>query len=159
MYLPLIVPQPAFLFGLQMLFLAMGFNTSFAALVLVHLVFVLPYVFLSLSDPWRAFDNRYALSALSMGVGRNRIFWSIRLPMLLRPCWSACRHRLCRFHWAISADSADRRRSLADPDDRGRGSGLRRRSQDHRRLCISANGTSVYRIFNGGACSGFAFCQ
>ncbi len=85
LYLPLIIPQPAFLFGLQMLFLSLGINSTFPALVMVHLVFVLPYVFLSLSDPWRAFDKRYTWAAASMGVGQDRVFWRIRLPMLLRP--------------------------------------------------------------------------
>lgn len=84
LYLPLIIPQPAFLFGLQMLFLATGVNASFAALILVHLVFVLPYVFLSLSDPWRAFDKRYSWTASSMGISKDRIFWRVRIPMLLR---------------------------------------------------------------------------
>lgn len=84
-YLPLIIPQPAFLFGLQMLFLATGINASFPALVIVHLVFVFPYVFLSLSDPWRAHDKRYTWAAASMGISANRVFWRIRLPMLIRP--------------------------------------------------------------------------
>ncbi len=89
LYLPLLVPQPAFLFGLQMLFLAGGINASFGGLVLVHLIFVLPYVFLSLADPWRAFDQRYAHAAAGMGVGPNRIFWQIRLPILLRAVLTA----------------------------------------------------------------------
>lgn len=89
LYLPLLVPQPAFIFGLQMLFLVTGINATFGALVLVHLVFVLPYVFLSLADPWRAFDKRYAHAAASMGVGENRIFWRIKLPILLRAVLAA----------------------------------------------------------------------
>ena len=89
LYLPLLVPQPAFLFGLQMLFLAAGVNGWFWAVVMVHLVFVLPYVFLSLSDPWRALDDRYAKLAASLGAPVNRIFWRIRLPMLLRAVLAA----------------------------------------------------------------------
>lgn len=89
LYLPLLVPQPAFIFGLQMLFLVTGINATFGALVLVHLVFVLPYVFLSLADPWRAFDKRYTHSAAGMGIGANRIFWRIRLPILLRAVLTA----------------------------------------------------------------------
>lgn len=84
-YLPLIVPQASFVFGLQLFFLATGTSASFAALILVHLVFVLPYVFLSLSDAWRAFDPRFAMVGASLGSGLNRVFWRIRLPMLLRP--------------------------------------------------------------------------
>src|SRR5690606_33950974 len=69
-YLPLIVPQVAFLFGVQFLFLLGGVMASLPALMLVHLVFVVPYVFLSLSDPWRAFDRRY--EAAAHGLGRSR---------------------------------------------------------------------------------------
>lgn len=83
-YLPLIIPQAGFVFGLQLFFLSLGLNATLLALILVHLVFVLPYVFLSLSDPWRAFDRRYLLTAASFGIGRNRSFWRIRVPMLLR---------------------------------------------------------------------------
>lgn len=83
-YLPLLVPQPVFIFGLQIFFLLMDWNGSFWALVLVHLIFVLPYVFLSLSENWQAFDQRYIMSALSIGIGPDRSFWYIRFPMLLR---------------------------------------------------------------------------
>jgi putative thiamine transport system permease protein len=84
-YLPLIVPQAAFLFGLQLLFLVTGLDAALPALVLAHLVFVLPYVFLSLSDPWRAYDRRF--DAISAGLGKTRLrtLVSVRLPILLRP--------------------------------------------------------------------------
>ncbi|MEM7299932.1 MAG: ABC transporter permease subunit [Pseudomonadota bacterium] len=88
-YIPLIVPQASFLFGLQFFFLTIGLDASYVGLVLVHLIFVLPYVFLSLSDPWRAFDPRYANLARSLGSSENRIFWRIRLPILLRAILAA----------------------------------------------------------------------
>ena len=84
-YLPLIVPQAAFLFGLQFLFLLAGLNASLPALVLAHLVFVLPYVFLSLSDPWRVYDRRYDAIAAGLGASRLRTMTAVRLPILLRP--------------------------------------------------------------------------
>ncbi len=84
-YIPLIVPQASFVFGLQLFFLSVGLHASLYALILVHLVFVLPYVFLSLSDPWRAWDTRYAQAARTLGASRNSVFWQIRAPMLLRP--------------------------------------------------------------------------
>lgn len=84
-YLPLLVPQASFLFGLQLLFLLAGFNASLPALVFAHLVFVLPYVFLSLSDPWRAYDRRYDAIAAGLGKSRLRALLSIRLPILTRP--------------------------------------------------------------------------
>lgn len=82
-YLPLIVPQAAFLFGLQLLFLATGTVASLGALVAAHIVFVLPYVFLSLSDPWRAYDRRYEAVAAGLGKSRLAILFRVRLPMLL----------------------------------------------------------------------------
>lgn len=85
LYIPLLVPQASFVFGLQLFFLFAGIDATLAGLILVHLVFVLPYVFLSLSDPWRAWDPRYGHAALSMGASPARVFWRVRLPMLLRP--------------------------------------------------------------------------
>ena len=82
LYLPLLVPQIAFLFGLQVLLLRLGLDAGLPALVFAHLVFVLPYVFLSLSDPWRAFDHRYAEIAAGFGKRPARIFWTVRLPVL-----------------------------------------------------------------------------
>jgi putative thiamine transport system permease protein len=84
-YLPLIVPQVSFVFGLQVFFLWLGLDASWVALVFVHLIFVLPYVFLSLSDPWRAWDKRYQFMAFGLGASSNRVFWKVRLPMLLKP--------------------------------------------------------------------------
>lgn len=84
-YLPLLVPHVAFLFGVQVLFVRLGVDGSIAAVVLAHLVFVVPYVFLSLSDPWRALDPRYARGAASLGASPSRIFFAVKLPMLLRP--------------------------------------------------------------------------
>lgn len=83
-YLPLIVPQVAFLFGLQLLFGLSGVAPGLPALVLTHLVFAMPYVLLSLSDPWRAFDRRYEAVAHGLGHGRASTLWRIKLPMLMR---------------------------------------------------------------------------
>lgn len=89
LYLPLIVPQIAFVFGLQILFVGSGSDNRLAALILVHLVFVLPYVFLSLADPWRALDRRYEIIATALGRRRFSVLVSIRLPMLIRPILTA----------------------------------------------------------------------
>jgi putative thiamine transport system permease protein len=85
LYLPLLVPQVAFLFGLQVLLVRIGVDGWFWAVVWSHLVFVLPYLFLSLADPWRAFDERYTRSALALGASRWRIFWRVKLPILFKP--------------------------------------------------------------------------
>jgi putative thiamine transport system permease protein len=88
-YLPLIVPQVAFLFGLQLLFVLTGTVASLPALVFAHLIFVMPYVFLSLSDPWRAYDRRYEAIATGLGKRRWATLFRIRLPMLMRALLTA----------------------------------------------------------------------
>jgi putative thiamine transport system permease protein len=89
LYLPLLVPQTAFLPGLQTLLLQIGADTGAAPVIAAHLVFVLPYVFLSLGDPWRAWDTRHARVAAALGARPVSVFWSVRLPMLLRPILTA----------------------------------------------------------------------
>lgn len=89
LYVPLIMPQVSFLFGLQLLALLAGLQASLAALVATHLIFVLPYVFLSLGDPWRRFDPRYAQLGASLGHGPWKIFFHLRLPILLRAILTA----------------------------------------------------------------------
>ncbi len=89
LYLPLLLPQTAFLPGLQTFLLSLGADIGRAPVVAAHLVFVLPYVFLSLADPWRAWDRRQATVAAALGAGPGRILWAVRLPMLLRPVLTA----------------------------------------------------------------------
>lgn len=84
LYVPLLVPQVSFLFGLQVLLNLLGLDGSWAGLAWSHLLFVLPYVFLSLAEPWRALDERYGRSALCLGASPARVFWRIKLPMLTR---------------------------------------------------------------------------
>lgn len=89
LYVPLLVPQIAFLFGLQILFSFAGFDGAFLAVLLVHLVFVFPYVLLSLSDPWWAWDPRYGHAVRALGRSPDAVFWRVRLPMLARPVLTA----------------------------------------------------------------------
>ena len=88
-YLPLLVPQVSLLFGLDMLFLTLGVSATGPSVLLAHLTFVAPYVFLSLGHPWRAFDARYVTAARALGRGPAAALWRVRLPMMLRPVLSA----------------------------------------------------------------------
>ena len=85
LYLPLLVPQVAFLFGAQILLIVLDLDGRWLAVAWSHLVFVLPYVFLSLADPYRAWDDRYARTALCLGARPWRVLRCVKLPMLLRP--------------------------------------------------------------------------
>ncbi|MDG4718332.1 MULTISPECIES: ABC transporter permease [Thalassospira] len=88
-YLPLLVPQISFMFGLQVFFTLIGLERTLISVVVAHLVFVLPYVFLSLSDPFRALDPRYGQTALCHGASPARVFWQVRLPLLTRAVMTA----------------------------------------------------------------------
>ena len=85
LYLPLLVPQIAFMFGLQVWLVRLGADGALLAVVWAHLVFVLPYVFLSLADPYRALDRRYERSSAALGVGPLGTFFRVKLPILLKP--------------------------------------------------------------------------
>lgn len=85
LYLPLLVPQIAFLFGFQVSLIWLGLDRHWWVLVWSHLVFVLPYTFLTLSGPYRAFDDRYTWLGLTLGGSRWRSWSRIKLGMLWRP--------------------------------------------------------------------------
>jgi putative thiamine transport system permease protein len=89
-FAPLVVPQIVFVPGLASFALMLGWDGTVAAVVALHLIFVLPYLLLSLSDPWRAWDGRAGLVAASLGASPARILWAVRLPMLLRALAIAC---------------------------------------------------------------------
>ncbi|MEQ8396394.1 ABC transporter permease subunit [Thalassobaculum sp.] len=89
LYVPLLMPQVAFLFGLQVLFAATGIDGSWGALIWAHLVVVLPYVFLSLAGSWRRLDRRWAQTARTLGHGPGRVLLRVTLPLLLRPMLTA----------------------------------------------------------------------
>jgi putative thiamine transport system permease protein len=89
LYLPLIVPQIAFLFGIVTGAEIAGFQPGILLVTAGHVIFVLPYVYLSLSEAYRRFDPRWIMVARTLGSGRNGAFWRVRLPMLLAPCLTA----------------------------------------------------------------------
>ncbi|MEJ5359118.1 MAG: hypothetical protein WHT06_10645 [Desulfobacterales bacterium] len=84
LYTPLLVPQIAFLSGLQILLVRLGIDGTWTALIGSHLLFAFPYIFLSLADPWRAFDRRYRTVALSLTGSPRRSFLRVELPLLRR---------------------------------------------------------------------------
>ncbi len=84
-YLPLLVPQVSFLFGLEILFLDLGIDASWPALVWSHLVFVLPYTFLMLGDPYRRLDRRLVAVGRTLGRGQGAVWARVKLPLLRTP--------------------------------------------------------------------------
>jgi len=88
-YLPLLVPQIALLYGLQIIALHLGISGGIGAVVWVQAIYVFPYTMIALSDPWRAFDQRMLQMAALLGAGPWRRLLQVRLPCLLGPIMTA----------------------------------------------------------------------
>ena len=88
-YVPLILPQIALMMGVQLLLIAVHAPPSLLVVILVHSLFVLPYVYLTLAGAYQRFDMRYTQVARSLRAG----FWwrlcRVILPMTLRPLLAA----------------------------------------------------------------------
>ncbi|MCE2516508.1 MAG: ABC transporter permease [Alphaproteobacteria bacterium] len=83
--LPLMIPQVGFLFGLQIMLLWLRLDGTTMALVYAHLLFVLPYVWLSLAPAWREFRPEWLHLGASLGASPLKRFFRIRLPILIMP--------------------------------------------------------------------------
>ncbi|WP_018236156.1 ABC transporter permease [Ensifer sp. BR816] len=89
LYLPLLLPEISFVFGLQILIVSAGLKPAFWSVLAVHFLFVLPYVLLSLAAPWRELDPRFERVAAGLGKSQRQILLSVRLPLLSRACLTA----------------------------------------------------------------------
>ncbi len=88
-YLPLLMPQIGFLYGLNVVFLRAGLSGGYLAVIWAQALFVFPYVMITLSEPWRALDARLLRVGAALGAGRWRRLIALRLPMLLGPILTA----------------------------------------------------------------------
>jgi len=88
-YLPLLVPQITFLYGLNVVFLSINFSASYIAVIWAQTLFVFPYMMIALSDPWRAMDPRFTKVGAALGAGPWKRLISIKLHVLLRPILTA----------------------------------------------------------------------
>lgn len=82
LFLPLVVPEVSLLIGIQVLLLLTGLNGGWFAVAWLHLLYVFPYVFLTLKEPWRSFDPRYERAALALGVSPWQTLWRVKFPLL-----------------------------------------------------------------------------
>ncbi|GAA3950693.1 ABC transporter permease [Allohahella marinimesophila] len=89
LYLPLLVPQIAFLSGITVSAEVIQSGPSLALVAAGHLLFVLPYVYLALAESYRRLDPRWSQLARSLGSSMNGVFWRVRLPLLLAPILTA----------------------------------------------------------------------
>jgi putative thiamine transport system permease protein len=84
LFVPLLLPQLAFLFGWQVLLARLRIDGLFVAVLWSHLVFALPYVWGVLAEARGGLDPRLPLVARTLGAGRGTAWWRVTAPLLLR---------------------------------------------------------------------------
>ena len=89
LYLPLIVPALPLVIGQYAALLRCQLDGTASGLIWSHLLWVLPYMILTLIGPYRAFDPRLVTTAQALGRSRLRACLEIKWPLLLRPLTAA----------------------------------------------------------------------
>lgn len=84
-FLPLLIPQIGFLFGLQVMLLWFGVDGHGLTILWVHCLYVFPYIWLTLAPQWRQWNPDWQRVAFSLGQRRWQCFLKVKLPMLLTP--------------------------------------------------------------------------
>lgn len=84
LFLPLLVPQMTFLFGVQVLLVRMNIDGTFIAVLWSHLIFALPYLWGILAPARAAIDPRFDDVAATLGVSRSATWLKVTAPLLLR---------------------------------------------------------------------------
>ncbi|WP_282602084.1 ABC transporter permease subunit [Paracoccus sp. PARArs4] len=83
-FVPLLLPQIGFLFGVNTAALRAGLSPGMWLVVWGHAIFVFPYAMIALADPWRSVDPRHFRAGAALGAGPWRRLFALRLPILLR---------------------------------------------------------------------------
>lgn len=84
LYLPLIIPAMPLVAAQYAALLHLHLDGTFVALVWSHLLWVLPYMILTLIGAYRAFDLRLMSCARALGYSRWRACLSVKWPILFR---------------------------------------------------------------------------
>lgn len=89
LYAPLVLPALPLVAAQYAALLHTGLDGGALGLVWSHLLWVLPYVVLTLAGPYRALDPRLATVARTLGQTRWQVCWRVKWPLLLRPLLTA----------------------------------------------------------------------
>lgn len=89
LYLPLIVPTLPLVAAQYAALLRLQLDATALALVWSHLLWVLPYMLLTLVGAYRAFDARLMTSARALGYSPLQACLRVKWPLLLRPMLAA----------------------------------------------------------------------
>lgn len=89
LYAPLVLPALPLVAAQYAALLHTGLDGGALGLIWSHLLWVLPYVVLTLAGPYRALDPRLATVARTLGQTRWQVCWRVKWPLLLRPLLTA----------------------------------------------------------------------
>ena len=81
-FAPILLPQAGFVPGLQMVLTVTWLDGTWLAMIWMHMLFILPYVWLILAPAAASLDMRHDRIAASLGAGRWRRYGRVTLPML-----------------------------------------------------------------------------
>jgi putative thiamine transport system permease protein len=84
LFIPLLLPQMAFLFGWQVVLVRLRLDGTIFAVSWTHALFALPYVWAVIAESRAALDPVYVRSARALGAGAMRIWICVTAPLLLR---------------------------------------------------------------------------
>ncbi len=84
LFIPLMLPQMAFLFGWQIVLVRVRLDGTILAVLWSHAVFALPYAWAVLADSRAALKPGYLISARVLGAGPVRAWLTVIAPLLLR---------------------------------------------------------------------------
>lgn len=84
LFVPLVLPQLAFLFGLQTVLLRLQLDGTWGGVLWSHLLFVLPYAWVVLAEARAQLAPGYRIVARTLGAGPFTTWSLILLPQLLR---------------------------------------------------------------------------
>lgn len=90
LYLPLIIPALPFTAAQYQVALMLKLDGSLLAVIWSHLAWVIPYMLLVLTGAYRNLDERFILTAKTLGYNHWQSCWYIKWPLLLRPILAAC---------------------------------------------------------------------
>jgi putative thiamine transport system permease protein len=85
LFIPLLLPQMAFLFGWQVVLIRLGLDGTVLAVSWSHALFALPYVWAVIAAARAALNPGYLRAALTLGTGPARAWVTVTAPLLLRP--------------------------------------------------------------------------
>ena len=98
-FVPLFIPQISFLIGIQSFLVIFHFQSFLTALIVVELLYVLPYCFIILAPALRDIKKEFIKVGSSLGKTRfQRLFFFVSLFWYRHDCFFIIIHT-CLFYW------------------------------------------------------------